>query len=47
MTLMERIDAELFGFIREDPRSSASSAFYLSLYGKPVQYRAPMSPGLI
>jgi hypothetical protein len=28
MTLIERIDAEIFGFLRDDPRSSASSAFY-------------------
>jgi hypothetical protein len=28
ITLMERIDADPFGFIRDDPRPSASSAFY-------------------
>src|SRR5262245_17263686 len=27
MTRIERIDADLFGFIRDDPRPSASSAF--------------------
>jgi hypothetical protein len=34
MTLIERNDAELFGFTREDPRSSA---FYSRLYRKPVR----------
>jgi hypothetical protein len=28
MTRIERIGADLFGFIRDDPRLSASSAFY-------------------
>jgi hypothetical protein len=29
MTLIKRIDADLFGFIRDDPRLSALSAFLL------------------
>jgi hypothetical protein len=34
---MERIDADHFGFISDDPRSSASSAFYLLiLCRKPI-----------
>src|SRR5262245_18495609 len=38
MTRIERIDADLFGFIRDDPRPSASSAFNWRVLCREHQY---------